>query len=63
MAILHELALLGNMRKIRERADHLAELDERYRPLAGWLHRLAQGFQSKEIVLLVEACMKKERRP
>jgi CheY-like chemotaxis protein len=63
MAILHELALLGNMRKIRERADYLAALDERYRPLAGRLHRMAQGFQSKEIVLLVEECMKREHRP
>ena len=63
MAILHELALLGNMRRIRERADYLAALDERYRPLAGRLHRLAQGFQSKEIVVLVEECMKREHRP
>lgn len=63
MTILHELALLGNMKRIRERADYLAALDERYRPLASRLHRLAQGFQSKEIVLLVEECMKRERRP
>jgi len=42
---------------------HLAALDERYRPLAGRLHRMAQGFQSKEIVLLVEECMKREHRP
>jgi signal transduction histidine kinase/ligand-binding sensor domain-containing protein/DNA-binding NarL/FixJ family response regulator len=63
LAILHELALMGNMRKIRERADHVAELDERYRPLAGRLRKLAQEFQSKEIVLLVEACMKREQHP
>ncbi|MBI3144697.1 MAG: response regulator, partial [Pseudogulbenkiania sp.] len=59
--ILHHLARLGNMRDILQRASHLAELDERYRPFAGQLSRLAQGYQSKAILSLVEQFL--ERKP
>ena len=52
--ILYELAMLGSMKKIRERAIYLAELDEKYAPLAAKLQDLAQGFQEKAIVNLVE---------
>ena len=54
MEILYELAMLGSMKKIRERAIYLAELDEQYRPLAAKLQDLAQGFQEKAIVNLLE---------
>ncbi len=54
MEILYELAMLGSMKKIRERAIHLEELDPQYAPLAAKLRTLAQGFQEKAIVNLIE---------
>ena len=54
MAILYELAMLGNMKKIRERAIYLTELDEQYAPFATKLQELARGFQEKAIVRLIE---------
>ncbi|WP_437944845.1 AAA family ATPase [Sorangium sp. So ce296] len=54
MDVLHTLALEGNMRDIRKRADYLITLDERYRPFADRLHRLAQDYQSQAILSLVE---------
>ncbi len=54
MEILYELAMLGSMKKIRERAIHLEELDEQYAPLAAKLKNLAQGFQEKAILNLLE---------
>ncbi|GAB4532606.1 MAG: hypothetical protein Tsb0014_17160 [Pleurocapsa sp.] len=52
--ILYELAMLGSMKKIRQRADYLEELDYKYAPFAQKLKDLAQGFQEKAIVNLVE---------
>ena len=54
MEILYELAMLGSMKKIRQRAIYLTELDEQYGPLAAKLQELAQGFQEKAIVNLIE---------
>ncbi|KIF80588.1 ATP-binding protein [Noviherbaspirillum autotrophicum] len=54
MQHLHQLALAGNMRDIRHYAQHLAELDERYRPFADKLQELARDYQSKAILALVE---------
>ena len=54
MEILYELAMLGSMKKIRERAMHLEQLDEQYAPLAAKLKNLAQSFQEKAIVNLIE---------
>jgi signal transduction histidine kinase/DNA-binding NarL/FixJ family response regulator len=54
MQTLHQLAMAGNMRDIRDYATRLAQLDERYRPFADRLHELAREFQSKAIVALVE---------
>lgn len=54
MQTLHQLAMTGNMRDIRDYANHLAQLDERYRPFAERLLELAREFQSKAIVALVE---------
>ena len=54
MEILYELAMLGSMKKIRERAIYLAELDEKYAPLAAKLQDLAQSFQEKALVHLLE---------
>jgi signal transduction histidine kinase len=54
MQELHRLALAGNMRDIQQYAAHIAGLDERYRPFAAKLQALANDYQSKAIVSLVE---------
>ena len=58
--ILYELAMLGSMKKIRERAKYLQELDEQYAPLAAQLQEFAQGFQEKAIVNLIEQYLTQE---
>jgi len=50
LELLYELARIGNMRSIGERADHLAGLDPRYQPFAHRLRELAQRFQSRAIL-------------
>jgi PAS domain S-box-containing protein len=59
MTALHQLALAGNMRKIRERADYLKQLDPRYAWLARKLRSLTETYQSKAIVALVERYLEK----
>ncbi|NEO97093.1 MAG: response regulator [Moorea sp. SIO3G5] len=54
MEVLYELAMLGSMKKIRQRATYLQELDTKYIPFAKKLKDLAQGFQEEKIVDLVE---------
>ena len=54
MEILYELAMLGSMKKIRERAIYLEELDPQYIPIATKLKNLTQGFQEKAIINLIE---------
>ena len=54
LEVLYELAMLGSMKKISERAVYLEKLDEQYAPLAAQLKNLAQGFQEKAIVNLIE---------
>ncbi len=51
--VLHHLALVGNMRSVKQHADHIAALDEAYRPFAQHLHALADRFQSAAILALV----------
>jgi len=55
LIILRELARIGNMRTIRERADYLKGLDPRYQPFAEQLAKLAEQCQSKAIANLVES--------
>ncbi|SDR59482.1 ATP-binding protein [Paraburkholderia tuberum] len=57
---LHYLARLGDMRAIVQHARHLSELDERYRPFADHLCRLAKAYRSKAILSFVEQYL--ERR-
>jgi PAS domain S-box-containing protein len=54
IAALHYLARLGDMRAIVQRATHLTELDERYRPFADHLCQLAKSYRSKAILSFVE---------
>jgi len=51
---LYRLAQLGNMRSIREHADHLEALGDAYRPFARRLRQLADRFQSRAILDLVK---------
>lgn len=60
MEVLYRLALAGNMRNISREAIRLSKLDERYRSFADQLRRLAQGYQSKAILRLVERYLKRE---
>ena len=52
--ILYELAMLGSMKKIRERAMYLQSMDAKYLTFAKKLQDLAQDFQEKAIVNLIE---------
>jgi CheY-like chemotaxis protein len=54
MALLHQMALQGNMREIIQYASHLAELDERYHAFVDQLQLLARGYQSKTLLSFVE---------
>ncbi len=54
MDALLKLALAGNMRAIRNQADHILTLDEKYRPFAEKLQALARSFQSSAILRLIE---------
>ena len=51
---LHRLAQMGNMRNIGKQADYLKNLDPRYAAFAARLRDLAESYQSKAIVALVE---------
>jgi len=51
---LHRLAKVGHMRSIREYAKRLGEQDERYRPFAERLRSMAERFESRAIVELIE---------
>ncbi|HET6718909.1 MAG TPA: ATP-binding protein, partial [Rhodocyclaceae bacterium] len=55
--ILHQLALSGNMRAIRERAAYLAGLDGQYRSFAGKLEQLAKTYQSVALLGFVQECL------
>jgi|GEM_PF-3752120 len=58
MEVLYELAMLGSMKKIKQQAIYLQELDAKYSPLATKLQNLANGFQEKAIVDLIEQCLR-----
>jgi hypothetical protein len=59
LEVLLQLAMAGNMRDIRQRADYLAKLDKRYVPFAEKLRRLAAEYHSESILNMIENCMKK----
>ncbi|OAJ56089.1 hybrid sensor histidine kinase/response regulator [Paraburkholderia ginsengiterrae] len=60
---LHYLARLGDMRTIVQRAVHLTELDERYRPFADHLCQLAKNYQSKALLSFVEQYLERRQVP
>ena len=52
--ILYELAMLGSMKKIKDRAAYLKNLDSKYSPLANQLSEFAENFQEEEIAKLID---------
>lgn len=54
MEVLYELAMLGNMKKIRQRCAYLEELDAKYIPFSEKLKEMARGFQEKAIVAFIK---------
>ncbi len=58
LEILFEMALIGDVRAIREQADYLASLDERFEPFVARLCRLASEFQLNEISTWLEEHIK-----
>jgi DNA-binding NarL/FixJ family response regulator len=59
LEVLYELAMLGSMRDIRDRALQLEEQDDKYISFARKLQSLAKGFEDEKIVALVEQYLKK----
>ncbi|MGZ3158464.1 MAG: PAS domain-containing protein [Burkholderiaceae bacterium] len=57
LTVLHTLALTGNMRDIVHWAEQVESLNEKYRPFADKLRKLANSYQSKAILTLVEQCL------
>jgi signal transduction histidine kinase/DNA-binding NarL/FixJ family response regulator len=57
MDILYDLAMRGNMRRLRERADYLEQLDKKFIPFACKLRQLARNFEDEQILALVEQYM------
>jgi PAS domain S-box-containing protein len=53
LEILYQLAKTGNMRRIRERAEHLVSLGDEYLSFADTLLQMAGRFQSRAILDLV----------
>jgi signal transduction histidine kinase/CheY-like chemotaxis protein len=54
MELLRNLAQVGNMRAISEKAESLATSDARYRPFADRITQLARGYQSKALLNMME---------
>ncbi len=53
LEMLHQLALMGDMRGIVEYTEILVETDPRYRPLCDQLRELASGYQSRAVLTLI----------
>jgi len=54
LVALHEIARLGNMRKIGDWAAALGAQDARYRAFAEKVQALARSFQKKQLIALIE---------
>ena len=47
---LHDLAMRGNLRAIKQQAQALAQADPAFQPFADHVQKLAQGFQERELI-------------
>ncbi|OUL36340.1 hybrid sensor histidine kinase/response regulator [Nostoc sp. T09] len=52
---LYELAMKGNFKGIIKQAALIAEMDEKYIPVAQKLHQLAKNFQDQDILALIKS--------
>jgi len=52
--ILYDLAMMGNMQKIKSHAIYVAEKDKQYLPFATKLQKMARHFEDREILLFLE---------
>ncbi|MGB8702443.1 MAG: hypothetical protein WCD18_23750, partial [Thermosynechococcaceae cyanobacterium] len=59
--ILYDLALMGSMRKICDRAHYLADLDPQYHAFAARLKTLATDFEEKSLLALIETHLDAEK--
>jgi hypothetical protein len=57
------IAQTGNMRAVRKQVAEISRQDERHRPFADRLLKLADEFRSIEIVELVEEAIAKTKAP
>ncbi|SMG60431.1 PAS domain S-box protein [Paraburkholderia susongensis] len=57
MEILHRLALRGQMRDVIRHADSVLESDERYQAFVRRVRRLAENFESRELLVFIERHM------
>ncbi|MBE7471393.1 MAG: response regulator [Anaerolineales bacterium] len=60
LTALYEVARLGSIRRIRDKAAELEKLGEQFVPFARKLRELAQGYQDKAILALIEKYLDKE---
>ncbi len=58
MQLLYVLALAGNMRDIRQWADHIVSVDKKYQQFADTLKNFAKNYQSQAILDMVEEYMR-----
>jgi hypothetical protein len=61
MEILLDLARMGDMWGIRERAAHIETLGEQYASFARRLGKLAESFEEGQIQTLIERYMEEEQ--
>jgi hypothetical protein len=58
---LLELAMLGDMRRIRTWAENMSGSDRRYSRFAGEVRELAGGFKAKAVAALVKQYLLKKK--
>jgi signal transduction histidine kinase/DNA-binding NarL/FixJ family response regulator len=61
MEALLDLAKMGNMQRLRERAAHLEQLDERFRPFADKMQQLAEAFETRAVLELIKNYMRENQ--
>ncbi len=58
---LRALAMTGNMRAIRKKAEEISALSQQYRPFANRITRLATGYESQALLRLVKKCAEQQQ--
>ena len=60
LEVIYNLAVLGKMKPIRQKAEQLRQTDETFGPFADRLNRMAKAFEDKQIVTFVKAYLNRE---